>query len=190
MISERALPQETPPNVPPFGNLRLDQVRLEETAGNGGELQGSQDVVIGGATFRVGIVDRRSRREDGSAAETLLIRLERGGSRVSAVVEVSYPRRPDGAAKSQVEIVKNDPAGEIPRETGVELYEKILDLIADLAVQRGVPIIDNVRRNPAHLLPETWHRLFDDLLAERGYARLDDETWQKKYVPPEPSSKP
>ena len=79
-------------------------------------------------------------------------------------------------------VQKNRGAGNIAPETGVALYNKMIDFIAKQSELSKQDITHKITYAAFFgLTPEKWLKIFGPILEERGYTQIDNKHWEKIY---------
>lgn len=190
--------KEVPPI--PFSDLRLDQIELYPTPGdhfhnythrNGTiseRLRGMATVIYEDMPLNISVTnDRESAPNKGPEAESFTVILGKDGAVIKMILEFTYETNNKGAV--DVQIIRQDPDNILPKGLGILAYQKLLDLIANIAKTKDMPITDQVSMvlnySDTPLTPERWESIFVPVLDERGYTRIDKSHWEKTYLPEE-----
>ncbi|MDO8626713.1 MAG: hypothetical protein Q7K39_04680 [Candidatus Magasanikbacteria bacterium] len=113
-------------------------------------------------------------------------------------VEFFKPPKLPGASASTA-IFRNEKSRKIatvdlPKGTGVILYEKLLNFVATAANRFDKPVRHQVTRVPGMaeriMTKAQWDKIFSPLLTKHGYRSTNNgDTWEKTYQPDTPLAK-
>lgn len=102
--------------------------------------------------------------------------------------EISFTFRILEDAWSIRTLIKKMSDNEAAHGAGVLLYERMLDFIEKNSVTKGYDSEHKVERvlSSAHLIayqlsPEAWNKIFEPILERRGYEKVRDGFWRKRF---------
>lgn len=102
--------------------------------------------------------------------------------------EISFTFRMLEGAWSIRTLIKKMSDNEAAHGAGVLLYERMLDFVERNSVTKGYDSEHKVERvlSSAHLVtyqlsPEAWNKIFEPILERRGYEKVRDGFWRKRF---------
>jgi len=109
------------------------------------------------------------------------------GSYVNLTIEVDETGEEEDPIIAERTVVRYDAERKLPPGIGRVFVGQADKFLQELVNNSGRPVIERVSRSPGHggveLTGEDWDRMFIDELQKRGYQRISDETFEKKFIP-------
>lgn len=123
--------------------------------------------------------------EETTVVETFRATLKSTGTEIRLVMTL-YDFPDTALVTSDIGREEKGAGNRLPPGTGIQLYEKGLDLIKSRAVTK--PVTHEVRREALTTLETSlnraqWEKLFVPILKARGYTELSEGHWEKIYLP-------